>query len=72
MRDLFNSIIKMLKSTAPISITINIILGVVLLIVGIWMIKAYPMNKTRYRICFSLSGLFFVGALSTGVINYII
>ncbi|QQK08820.1 hypothetical protein [Miniphocaeibacter halophilus] len=72
MKDLFNSIIKMLKSTAPISITINIILGIILLIIGIWMFKTQSISKTKYIICFSLSGLFFVGALSTTVVNYLI
>lgn len=75
MITLFNSIIHFLKGTAPVSIIINIALGVVLLIVGIFLLKKQqpsPKQKVGAWISVIVSALAFVGAISNWLFSYII
>ncbi|RVU55028.1 hypothetical protein [Anaerosphaera multitolerans] len=72
MRDLYQAIIKMLKNTAPISIAINVILGLALLIVGLYLFKSQRVNPRIYKACFLFSGLFLISSMTTGLARFLI
>ncbi|MGY3750443.1 hypothetical protein [Vagococcus acidifermentans] len=71
MKHLLSTIFNLLRTSAPVSITINLILGFILLIIGVWLFRSQPEKRGGYLACFIFSGLFLAGALSTSVVNYL-
>lgn len=62
----FKDIFSFLKSTSPVSIVINVVIGVVLFVVGGYFLtrKKEKPNKKAGSICVGLAILFFLGAIS--------
>lgn len=68
--------ISFLKITAPISITINIVVGIALFVLGIILLINSSVHNRRRRIggwvCISISILGFVGSISTYFVSHLI
>lgn len=71
--EIFSSIIDFLKSTAPMSIVFNVVLGIALLVVGIIFLKKQQQTKRQKIggwVCVSISILAFLGAVSNWIFAY--
>lgn len=70
---LFNRIIDFLSVSAPMAVAINIVLGIVLLVIGIYLLVSTNKQTKRKRIaamtCLTISALAFVGSASTWFIS---
>lgn len=67
--------ISFIKITAPISITINIVVGIALFVLGIiLLINSSVHNRRRIGgwVCISISILGFVGSISTYFVSHLI